>query len=104
MVFWKIPRLGGRYNPRCRLGFFLDTVIWMSDMNINSNIAGGRGKCSKCGEMVNNVSLHETLCGIDAETCQLCKGTGKLHIGDMLLNNDKSTAVPCPACKGTGKG
>lgn len=26
-------------------------------------VMGGRGQCSKCGEIVNNVSYHESVCG-----------------------------------------
>jgi len=33
------------------------------------NVCGGRGKCSKCGEIVGNVAYHESVCGkIDIES------------------------------------
>jgi len=28
-----------------------------------SNICGGRGRCSKCGQMFSNVAYHESICG-----------------------------------------
>ena len=63
-----------------------------------STACGGRGKCSKCGQMFNNVAYHESICGKEADIWNGAGGHGKCSICgkevDMRAYHEACCSMP----------
>ena len=101
------------------MGYFCP-VCKMEVININNHIdcpgpnrdsgpfpgkvMGGRGICSKCGEVVNNVAYHESICGKNLVTCEpkMC-GSFNAYEGDKREQDNCATwlsnDMACPIDK-----
>ena len=52
-------------------------------------VMGGRGICSKCGEMVNNVAYHESVCGVCDQNTWIIVDLDKQRIKELEEENAK---------------